>query len=73
MTRQEIETALDEGRIKARMRNGALWHLRRNGRTKLWKTRPMEFRIPVAAGLHAYAYLTEASDMVNDFVVEPRQ
>jgi hypothetical protein len=32
---------------------------RRNGATKLWKTRPDEFRIPVKYGLRDYSYITE--------------
>ena len=50
MTRIEIETALDEGRLQAQMVNGNWWDVRRNGQTKTWKTRPTEFRIPVKMG-----------------------
>ena len=33
---------------------------RRMGRTKLWKTRPDEFRIPIKHGMYGYgSYLTE--------------
>lgn len=32
---------------------------RRNGKTKVWKTRPDEFRIPVKYGLYQYFYITE--------------
>lgn len=32
---------------------------RRNGATKLWKTRPTEFRIPVKFGLRTYDYITQ--------------
>src|SRR5215470_1573103 len=46
MTRQELETALDAGKLFAHMRNGKWWRLRRNGKTQTWKTRPTEFRIP---------------------------
>ncbi len=31
---------------------------RRNGATKVWKTRPGEFSIPVKYGLRSYAYIT---------------
>ena len=30
---------------------------RRNGKTKLWKTRPTHFRIPVKYGLYDYGYI----------------
>lgn len=32
---------------------------RRNGKTKIWKTRPGEFRIPIKHGLYDYSYLTD--------------
>lgn len=31
---------------------------RRNGATKVWVTRPNEFRVPIKFGLRDYAYLT---------------
>lgn len=33
--------------------------VRRNGKTKLWKTRPEEFEIPVKYGLYGYTYITQ--------------
>lgn len=57
----QIEANLDLGLVKARMGNGRLWALRRNGATKLWKTRPTEFRIPVKAGLRACGYIDHDS------------
>jgi hypothetical protein len=30
---------------------------RRNGATKLWKTRPNEFRVPVKFGMYAHGYI----------------
>lgn len=76
MTRNEIENALQTGNLWARMGNGNLWRLRRNGATKLWKTRPDDFRIPVKAGLRATGAITEDSEIVPDenaigcFIVE---
>lgn len=61
MTRQQIETALSEGRLWAAMRNGRYWRLRRNGATQLWKTRPFDYRIPVKAGLKSYGNVTHTS------------
>ena len=55
------EQALDRGDIWALMRNGRYWRLRRNGQTKLWKTWPMEFRIPVKAGLKSCGGMTHTS------------
>lgn len=31
---------------------------RRNGQTKVWKTRPDDFRVPVKFGLYNYDYIT---------------
>ena len=31
---------------------------RRNGKTKLWKTRPDDFRVPIKYGLREYSYIT---------------
>jgi hypothetical protein len=64
MKRQEIETALANGLLWARMGSGNLWKLRRNGKTQLWKTRPDEFRIPVKAGLRATGSVTQDSEIV---------
>lgn len=30
-----------------------------NGAIKLWKTRPMEFRLPIKFGLRSYYYITD--------------
>lgn len=30
---------------------------RRNGQTKLWKTRPDHFRVPIKYGLYGYGYI----------------
>jgi hypothetical protein len=51
MTKEALETALDNGSLYARMGNGNYWKCRRNGKTQTWKTRPNDFRIPVKAGL----------------------
>lgn len=30
---------------------------RRNGKTKVWKTRPDEFKIPIKHGMYSYGYI----------------
>jgi hypothetical protein len=76
MSIHDIENALDAGLLWACMSNGNLWRLRRNGRTKLWKTRPSDYRIPVKAGLKATGAITQDSvivpdpDAVGRFIVE---
>jgi len=32
---------------------------RRNGKTKTWKTRPEEFKIPIKIGMYVYGYITD--------------
>lgn len=66
MNLAHIEIALQSGNLWARMTNGNLWRLRRNGKTKTWKTRPDDFRIPVKAGLRATGAITEQSEIVPE-------
>jgi hypothetical protein len=40
-------------------RNLAIEQWRRNGQTKLWKSRPDEFQVPIKWGLRGYGYLTQ--------------
>jgi hypothetical protein len=50
-------------------RGGLVFHYtnwRRNGMTKLWKTRPSQFKIPIKTGFRGpYWYLTDMN--LNDF------
>jgi len=39
--------------------DGSPLRCRRSGKTKLWVTRPLEFRIPVKYGLYDSFYITE--------------
>ena len=41
--------------------------VRRNGVTKLWKTRPNDFKIPVKYGLYEYAYIDQ--DNAKDWLI----
>lgn len=56
-----IEGALERGHLWAATTHGRWWRVRRNGRTKLWKTRPDEFRVPVKAGLRSCGEITHTS------------
>ena len=49
--------ALDEGKLERRMPN-SWWRVRRNGKTKRWKTRPWAWRIPVKMGFSQFAYIS---------------
>lgn len=60
MTREEIEKELDRGNLETKVYpSGKYWKIRRNGKTKLWKTRPNEFSISIKAGIHTYGYITQ--------------
>lgn len=39
---------------------------RRSGKTKLWKTRPNDFQIPIKRGLYSYGYITQ--DCMKDII-----
>jgi hypothetical protein len=43
--------------------DGTAQIFRRNGKTKLWKTRPHDFQIPVKRGLKEYGYITQDNYM----------
>lgn len=60
---KQIEEALEAGQLWACMGGGHYWRCRRNGRTKLWKTRPGEFRIPIKAGFRSCGYVTHRSNV----------
>jgi hypothetical protein len=68
-TRLAIEGALERGKLWAAMAGGKYWKLRRNGATKVWKTRPDAFSIPVKAGMRACTRIDENSLVacVTDF------
>lgn len=58
--RERIEQALDSGRLFIVMASGREWRARRNGVTKLWKTRPADFSIPAKCGLKTCVRITPA-------------
>jgi hypothetical protein len=53
-----LEEHLDQHRLQVRMAKGNWLTIRRNGRTKMWKTRPGEFRIPIKFGFRGTGALT---------------
>ena len=60
LTLESLERLLLAGLIEGCVdqRANRWWTIRRNGQTKLWKTRPGEFQIPVKAGLRTCGYIT---------------
>jgi len=58
ITREQAETAQCFGHVSLKNADGSALRARRNGKTKTWKTRPEEFRIPVKYGLKTCFYIT---------------
>lgn len=59
MELQQIEAALDSGKILVRVYNGNLWSVRRNGKTQTQVKKPGEFRIPIKYGYRGYGAITQ--------------
>ena len=74
ITKEQAMNADNFIQIKAVIYSGAILtrpeprNWRRNGKTKTWKTRPNEFKIPVKHGLYSYGYITQ--DNAHLFEVE---
>lgn len=58
-TLQEIETALDGGKLWIAINNGKYWVARRNGATRRWKRNPGRFYVPFKYGFRECGALTE--------------
>lgn len=54
----QVFVALSPDGHPLRTKGGSLVLWRRNGMTKIWKTRPNDFRVPVKRGLHNCDYIT---------------
>jgi hypothetical protein len=73
---EEIERAVDSNQVQIRIYTNRgmgpvkYWRVRRNGKTRLWKTRPDDYQIPVKAGLYIYAYITPTT--LDEFRLEER-
>lgn len=65
MTRQELEAALDKGKLEYNSYGDKWYKVRRNGATKLWKTRPDEFNIPCKIGFNSFLSI-DRMDMENE-------
>lgn len=69
--RYEIEMALDAGCLSVCANNLKMYKARRNGKTKTWKTRPNDFRIPIMFCFKSHAVINQDNIMSEDFVVTP--
>ncbi len=59
LTQDQIINAREFIHTTIKNKRGDFARVRRNGKTKLWKTRPNEFKIPYKFGLYDYGYITE--------------
>ncbi len=59
ITRANVDSMLDSGRIEVAMKNGNWWQIRRNGKTRTWKKDSKRVAIPFKAGMYAYGTITE--------------
>lgn len=72
-SRAEIEVALEAGMLFCHAGGNSYWLMRRNGATKMWKTRPDEFRIPVKYGFKGQAQIEHTTDMTKLRIARTRQ
>ena len=56
---EELRSGTILRHITARNADGTPLRGRVNGKVILWKTRPLEFRVPMKYGLKTYFYVTE--------------
>ena len=59
ITKSQSLTTDNFEHVSAINADGSPMRYRRNGQTKLWKTRPNHFRIPVKRGLYEYGYIDQ--------------
>ena len=59
VTKENQETAREFFHVSVKDSKGNPVKCRRNGKTKTWKTRPLEFKIPVKYGMYDYFYIDQ--------------
>lgn len=59
VNRSNCETCQNFEHVSLKNRDGSRLRARRNGKTKTWKTRPEEFKIPCKYGLYEYFYIDQ--------------
>jgi len=72
ITRDNVDVLLDARRIETAMSRGRWWGIRRNGKTRTWKTDPKRIVIPYKFGLKGCSQITE-SDFDAAGVLDPQQ
>lgn len=69
-TLEEIEKALDSGRLMVRKPGNSWGRIRRNGKTQKWKTRPDDYRIPWKHGMYQYGAVTPRDVELGQYSIE---
>lgn len=64
ITKDQAMTARNFEHVTEKNKDGTPLRVRRNGKTKTWKTRPDEFSIPVKHGLYTYGQITHETAAV---------
>lgn len=59
VTKENNDSVMEFFHITEKNRDKSRVKVRRNGRTKYWKTRPNDFRIPVKYGMYTYLYIDQ--------------
>ncbi|MCX6783338.1 MAG: hypothetical protein NTZ20_05140 [Candidatus Levybacteria bacterium] len=59
ITRENIDSLLNSGKIEIAMGGGKWWRIRRNGATKHWKRDATRIYVPFKMGLKEWGNLTE--------------
>jgi len=57
INRENCETIQRFEHVILKNKNNTRLRARRNGKTKTWKTRPNEFKIPAKYGMYYYFYI----------------
>ena len=70
MTRQDVEKALDAGFLYTADGYGqAKYKIRRNGRTRTWKTRPTQFEIPIKWSFRSTGTITDVNINSGELII----
>jgi hypothetical protein len=59
--RNDFEQSLDAGNVYVHVGGERYWLARRNGATKFWKTRPLDWSTPIKMGFRDHAHVTHTN------------
>lgn len=61
VTKEQALTAQHFEHVTAKNADGTPMRCRANGACKTWKTRPLEFCLPVKRGMYEHGYITQGN------------